>query len=106
MSVIPTLNDKPYLIYILRLYFVYNPKCLCTMMLMMHHMDHLPDDILDCGPSLALWEFVTERSMGEVMHSIMSQQYPFTQLATTLMWWEQLTVLWMRYPDMNDNLDY
>ena len=106
VSAIPTLNDKPYLIYILRLYFQYNPKCLCTMTLAMHQMDHLPDNILDCGPPPALWEFVTERSMGEVTRSITSRQYPFAQLAKTLMRREQLKVLRMRYPDMNDDLDY
>jgi hypothetical protein len=37
------------------------------MMLALHKMDHLPDDILNCGPPTALWEFVTECSMGEVV---------------------------------------
>jgi len=36
------------------------------MTLAMHEMDHIPDDIINCGPPPALWEFVTERSMGEV----------------------------------------
>ena len=76
------------------------------MTLAMHQMDHLPDDILDCGPPPALWEFVTERSMGEVTHSITSRQYPFAQLAMTLMRQEQLKVLRMRYHDMKDDLDY
>ena len=58
------------------------------MTLAMHEMDHLPDDILDCGPPPALWEFVTEWSMGEVTCSVTSQQYPFTQLAKTLIQWE------------------
>ena len=94
------------LIYDLRLYFQYDPKRLCTMTLAMHQMDHLPDDILDCGPPPALWEFVTERSMGEVTRSITSQQYPFAQLAMTLMRREQLKVLRMRYHDIKDDLDY
>ena len=38
----------------------------------LHEMDHLPDDILNCGPPTALWEFVTERSMGEVVRSVTS----------------------------------
>ena len=48
-------------------YCQYNPARLCTMTLALHEMDHLPDDILNCGPPTALWEFVTERSMGDVV---------------------------------------
>jgi len=76
------------------------------MTLAMHEMDHLPGDILDCGPPPALWEFVTEWSMGEVAHSVMSRQYPFAQLAKTLIQREQLKMLRMRYPDMSDSLDF
>lgn len=76
------------------------------MTLTMHEMDHLPDNILDCGPPPALWEFMTEQSMGEVTHSVTSQQYPFTQLARTLMQQEQLKILQMQYPDMSVSLDF
>jgi len=48
-------------------YCQYTPEQLCTMTLALHKMDHLLDDILKCGPPTALWEFVTERSMGEVV---------------------------------------
>ena len=65
------------------------------MMLAMHEMDHPPDDILDCGPPPAHWEFVTKWSMGEVTHSVTSQQYPFAQLARTLIQQEQLKILQM-----------
>ena len=37
-------------------YCQYNPACFCTMMLALHKMDHLPDNILNCGPPTALWE--------------------------------------------------
>jgi len=53
-------------------YCQYTPEQLCTMTLALHKMDHLPDDILNCRPPTALWEFVTERSMGEVMQSVTS----------------------------------
>jgi len=76
------------------------------MTLAMHEMDHLLDNILDCGPPPALWEFVTERSMGEVARSVTSRQYPFSQLAKTLIQREQLKVLRMRYPEMSDSLNY
>jgi hypothetical protein len=76
------------------------------MMLALHEMDHLPDDILNCGPPTALWEFVTERSMGEVVQSVTSRSYPFSQLANTLMQCEQLKVVQMRYPDMKGSLEY
>lgn len=94
------------LIYNFSLYFQHDPSRLCTMTLAMHEMDHLPDDILDCGPPPALWEFVTERSMGEVARSVTSRQYPFAQLAKTLIQREQLKILRMRYPDMSDGLDF
>jgi hypothetical protein len=76
------------------------------MTLALHEMDHLPDDILNCGPPTALWEFVTERSMGDVVRSVTSRSYPFSQLANTLIQREQLKVVQMRYPDMKDSLDY
>jgi len=53
-------------------YCQYTPERLCTMTLALHKMDHLLDDILNCGPPTALWEFVTERSMGEVVQSVTS----------------------------------
>ena len=71
-----------------------------------HALDHLPDDILNTGPPTALWEFVTEWSMGEVTRSVMSCMYPFAQLANTLMQHEQLKVMRMRYPDFSQDLDY
>ena len=64
-------------------------------------MDHLPDDILNCGPPTALWEFMTERSMGEVVWSVTSQMYPFSQLANALIQQEQLKVVQMMYPDLS-----
>lgn len=76
------------------------------MMLAMHEMDHILEDILNCGPPPALWEFVTECSMGEVTHSVTSQQFPFFQLARTLIEWEQLKVLQMRYHGMSESLNY
>jgi len=76
------------------------------MTLAMHEMDHIPDDIINCGPPPALWKFITERSMGEVVCSVTSQQYPFAQLARMLMLWEQLKVVRMRYPNMSDSLNY
>lgn len=71
-----------------------------------HALDHLPDDIHNAGPPPALWEFVTERSMGEVARSVTSRMYPFAQLANTLMQREQLKVVQMRYPDLKQDLDY
>ena len=71
-----------------------------------HALDHLPDDIRNTGPPPALWEFVTERSMGEVARSVTSCTHPFSQLAKTLLQREQLKVVRMRYPDMSNELDY
>jgi hypothetical protein len=71
-----------------------------------HGLDHLPDDILNTGPPTALWEFVTERSMGEVARSVTSRMYPFAQLANTLLQREQLKVMRMRYPDLSRVVDY
>jgi len=71
-----------------------------------HALDHLINDILNTGPPTALWEFVTERSMGEVAHSVTSRVYPFSQLANTLIQHKQLKVMRMRYPDMDQELDY
>ena len=76
------------------------------MTLVMHEMDHIPEDILNCGPPPALWEFVTERSMGEVARSVTSRRFPFSQLARTLMQREQIKVLQMRYHKMSESLDY
>jgi len=53
-------------------YSQYKPERLCTMMVALHELDHLPDDILNCGLPTALWEFVTKRSMGEVVQSVTS----------------------------------
>jgi len=58
-----------------------------------HVLDHLPDDTLNAGPPLALWEFVMEHSMGEVAHNITSHVYPFSQLANMLIQQEQLKVV-------------
>ena len=44
--------------------------------------------------------------MGEVAQSVTSCVYPFSQLANMLLQHEQLKVVWMRYPDMSDELDY
>ena len=88
------------------LYFQHNPKCMCVMTLAGHALDHLPDDTLNTGPPPALWEFITERSMGEVARSVTSRVYPFAQLANTLIQREQLKVVRMRYPDMGQELDY
>jgi len=71
-----------------------------------HALNHLPDDILNTGPPPALWEFVTERSMGEVARSITSSVYPFSQLANTLIQQEQLKVVRMWYLDMSQDLNY
>ena len=87
-------------------YFQHNPKRMCVMTLAGHTLDHLPDDILNAGPPPALWEFVTECSMGEVTRSVTSHVYPFVQLANTLIQQEQLKVVRMRYPDMGRELDY
>ena len=76
------------------------------MTVVLHEMDHLPDDILNCGPPAALWEFVTEQSMGEVVRSVTSRLYPFSQLANTLIQWEQLKMVHMRYPDITNSLEY
>ena len=71
-----------------------------------HTLDHLPDDILNTGPPTALWEFVTERSMGKVARSVTSHTYPFSQLANTLLQREQLKAIQMMYPDMSNKLDF
>ena len=76
------------------------------MTLTSHALDHLPDDIYNTGPPPALWEFVTERSMGEVARSVTSRTYPFSQLANTLLQHEQLKVVRMKYPDMSHELNY
>jgi len=88
------------------LYFQHNPRCLCVMPLAGHALDHLCDNILNAGPLPALWEFVTEHSMGEVMCSITSHVYPFSQLANTLVQWKQIKVMWMKYLDMDEELNY
>jgi len=44
--------------------------------------------------------------MGEVARSVTSRQYPFAQLAKTLIQREQLKILQMRYPEMSDSLDF
>jgi hypothetical protein len=87
-------------------YFQHNPRRLCVMPLAGHALDHLYDDILNAGPPPALWEFVTERSMGEVARSVTSRIYPFSQLANTLIQREQLKAVRMRFPDMDQELDY
>ena len=76
------------------------------MTLTLHEMDHFPDDILNCGPLTALWEFVTERSVGDIVRSFTSQLYPFSQLANTLIQREQLNVVQMKYPDLRHSLEY
>ena len=87
-------------------YFQHDPQRLCVMTLAGHALDHLPDDIHNTGPPPALWEFVTERSMGEVARSVTSHTYPFSQLVKTLLQCEQLKAVRMRYPDMRNELDY
>ena len=87
-------------------YFQHNPRRLCVMPLAGHALDHLCDDILNAGPPPALWEFVTERSMGEVARSVTSRVYPFSQLANTLIQREQIKIIRMKYPDMDGELDY
>jgi len=87
-------------------YFQHNPRHLCVMPLAGHALDHLCDNILNAGPPPALWEFITERSMGEVTHSVTSRVYPFSQLANTLVQQEQIKFMWMKYPDMDEELNY
>ena len=87
-------------------YFQHDPKRLSVMTLTGHALDHLPDDIHNTGPPPVLWEFITECSMGEVTRSVTLHIYPFSQLANMLLQREQLKVMWMRYPDMKDDLDY
>ena len=76
------------------------------MTLMSHALNHLPDDIYNTSPPPALWEFVTERSMGEVTQSMTSHIFPFTQLANMLLQHKQLKVMQMKYLDMKQDLDY
>ena len=71
-----------------------------------HALDHLLDNILNTGPPMALWEFVTEHSMGKVAQGITSHTYPFSQLANMLLQQEQLKAIWMMYPDMSDELNF
>jgi len=71
-----------------------------------HALDHLPDDIGNTGPPSALWEFMTEHSMGEVARSVTSRTYPFSQLVKTLLQHEQIKVVRMRYADMSPELNY
>ena len=87
-------------------YFQHDPKRLSVMTLTSHALDHLPDDIYNTSPPPALWEFVTERSMGEVAWSVTSCIFPFAQLANTLLQCKQLKVMRMKYPDMKQDLDY
>ena len=63
------------------------------MTLTSHALNHLPDDIYNTGPPPALWEFVTERSMGEVTQSVTSRIFPFAQLANMLLQHKQLKVM-------------
>ena len=44
--------------------------------------------------------------MGEVARSVNLRIYPFAQLANTLIQCEQLKVLWLKYPDMDQVLNY
>ena len=76
------------------------------MTLTLHEMDHIPDDILNCRPPTALWEFVTERSMGDIVRSFTSRLYPFSQPANTLIQREQPNVVQMIYPDLKYSLEY
>ena len=87
-------------------YCQYNPARPCAMTLALHKMDHLPDNIFSCGLPTALWEFMTERSMGDVVQSVTSWSFPFSQLANMLLQREQPKVVQMTYPDMKDSLDY
>ena len=86
--------------------FQYDPKHLSVMTLTSHALDNLLDDINNTGPPPALWEFVTEQSMGEVAWSVTSCMHPFSQLANTLLQREQLKVMRMKYPDMKEDLGY
>ena len=76
------------------------------MTLMSHALNHLLDDIYNTSPPPTLWEFVTERSMGEVAQSVTSRIFPFAQLANMLLQCEQLKVMRMKYLDMKQDLDY
>ena len=87
-------------------YFQHDPKRLSVMTLTSHALDHLPDDIMNTRPPPALWEFVTKQSMGEVAQSVTSHTYLFSQFANTLLQRKQLKAMWMRYPDMKEDLDF
>ena len=87
-------------------YFQYDPKWLSVMTLTGHALDHLPDDIHNTGLPPVLWEFITEHSMGEVTWSVTLCVYLFLLTANMLLQHEQLKVMWMRYLDMKDDLDY
>ena len=87
-------------------YFQHDLKQLSIMTLTSHALNHLPDDIYNTSPPPALWEFVTERSMGEVAQSVTSHIFPFAHLANTLLQHEQLKVMQMKYLDMKQDLDY
>ena len=87
-------------------YFQHDPKQLSVMTLMSHTLNHLPDDIYNTSPPPALWEFITERSMGRVTQSVTSCIFPFAQLANMLLQCKQLKVMWMKYLDMKQDLDY
>ena len=90
----------------MRYYYQHDPKRLSVMTLTSHALDHLPDDILNTGPPPAMWEFVTEWSMGKVAWSMTSCTYPFSQLTNTLLQHEQLKVMHMKYPNMKHGLDF
>ena len=74
-------------------YFQHDPKQLSVMTLMSHTLDHLPDNIYNTSPPPALWEFVTDRSMGKVTWSVTLHIFPFAQLANTLLQCKQLKVM-------------
>ena len=74
-------------------YFQHDLKRLSVMTLTSLALNHLPDNIYNTGPPPALWEFVTERSMGEVAQSMTSCIFPFAQLANMLLQHKQLKVM-------------
>ncbi|KIM21216.1 hypothetical protein M408DRAFT_110138, partial [Serendipita vermifera MAFF 305830] len=79
------------------LYYRYDMDRISACPLNVHAMIHISNDTRHAGPLSRIWEYVTERFMGQISRSIKSRRYPFAQLSETVKKREQMKLVIAKY---------
>ncbi|KIM34175.1 hypothetical protein M408DRAFT_59842 [Serendipita vermifera MAFF 305830] len=79
------------------LYYRYDMDRISACPLNVHAMIHIANDTRHAGPLSRIWEYVTERFMGQISRSIKSRRYPFAQLSENVKKREQMKLVIAKY---------